>query len=374
MINKKIAVVHEWLEILGGSEKVTLSLLNIYKTAKLYCVVNFLNDKSISNAVNGEEIKTTFIQNLPFARRKFRLYFPFIYFAIRRFDLKEFDVVVSSSHAFAHSVKTNKNQLHICYCHTPMRYVWDLQKLYFQENGWGSVFTSIIPALFAKFLRRLDYKTAQTVDYFVANSKNTQSRIINNYNKDAVVIYPPIDIHKFQVEVNKKDFYFISSRMVCYKKVDIIVEAFAKMPDKKLIISGEGKYKKELMEMATPNVTFIPFQPFEQYSEYMRNAKAFMFAANEDFGITMAEAQACGTPVIAYAEGGALEIVVDGETGILFKEQTADSIVDAVTKFEQMETAFSADKIRQNSERFSQERFDKEMMEFTQKYINEKGI
>ncbi len=366
---KKIAIIHEWLESFSGAEKVLSAIIRLLKNTDIFCVVNFLTDENKISILDKKETTATFIQKLPFAKKYFRLYFPFIYFAIRQLNLKEYDVIITSSHAFAHSIKKKKKQIHVCYCHTPMRYIWDLRDLYFNENGFDTKMKSFFPKLLAKKLRYLDYKTAQDVNFFIANSKTTQNRIFTNYKRKSIVIYPPVDINKFNLKVKKQNYYFTASRFVSYKKLDIIVSAFSKMPDKQIIICGEGKYKKQLKDIATRNITIISFQPDNKYRTLMENAKAFVFAAEEDFGIVMAEAQACGTPVIAYNRGGASEIVKHKKTGLLYEHQTAECLAKTITEFEKNRNMFNAYEIRENSERFSLERFNKEFNDFAKNKI-----
>ena len=372
-MGKKVAIVHEWLSNFAGSEKVTSAMVKLLPEADLYSIVDFLNDKDRQKMLNGKHARTTYIQKFPFARKNFRFYFPFLLHAIRALNFRAYDLILTSSHAFAHSIKMHKNNLQICYCHSPMRYIWSMQDLYFRANGFDKMIFSLLPKIYARYLRKIDYRTAQTVDYFIANSRFTAERIEKFYNRKSTVIYPPVDIERFPLQKEKQEYYLTASRLVCYKKTDVIVKAFTKMPDKKLVVLGSGKYLKDLKAMATPNITFIPFQKFEKFNEYMRNARAFLFAAEEDFGITMVEAQACGTPVIAFDKGGANEIVIDNQTGILFDKQEDNCVVEAVNKFEGNYNKFEAEKIRENAIRFSDQRFKEELDAFIKKCLNEKS-
>jgi glycosyltransferase involved in cell wall biosynthesis len=366
-----IAIVHEWLSAYAGSERVTAELLYIFPEAELHCIVDFMKEPERSHMLHGRKPKTTFIQHLPFAERNFRTYFPFLYPAVRGINTKRAKIVLTSSHAFAHSVKTQSGQLHICYCHAPMRYIWDMQDLYFRENGFQKGMLSIFPSLYAKILRYVDKKTAQDVDYFIANSAHTADKIRKHYGRESKVIYPPVDIERFSGSVEKEDYYFSSSRFVSYKKNCLLVEAFMQMPDKQLFLAGEGKFLAKLRGIATPNITFLNYLPFEKYKEYMQKAKAFVFAAEEDFGITLVEAQASGTPAIAFCKGGASEIIKDGLTGILFSEQTADSIIDAVNRFEEHSSVITSTACRKNADRFSKERFQDEILTFVAEHTHE---
>jgi glycosyltransferase involved in cell wall biosynthesis len=313
----------------------------------------------------------SFVQRLPYAKKKFRTYFPILYPAIRSLNLRNSSIIISSSHAFAHSVRTNKKQMHICYCHTPMRYIYDMQALYFSENGFQKGFFSFIPSSFAKILRHFDKKSAQKVTHFIANSEHTANNIRKQYGREATVIYPPVDTNYFSCNEQKEAFYFSSSRFVSYKKNDLLVDAFNQMPDKTLFLAGEGKFLDGLKKKAGPNITFLHYLSAEEYKDYLQKAKAFVFAAEEDFGITMVEAQACGTPVIAFKNGGAGEIVQHLKTGILFHEQSATSVKDAVTAFESMAHTILPVACSQNAERFSMARFHAEMKSFIETHIHE---
>jgi glycosyltransferase involved in cell wall biosynthesis len=368
-----IAVVHEWLSVKAGSEKVTECIVNLFDKVDVFSTVDFLSPEDRKIIVGSRKPITSFIQKLPWARRHFRYYLPIFPFAVRSHNLEKYDIIISSSHAFAHGVKTNKNQLHISYCHTPMRYIWDMQDVYLEAHkinfgpiGWAS-------KLLTYFFRKWDAKVSQNVDFYIANSSFTAQRIRRFYGKKAHVIHPPVNIEKFEPESEKEDFYVTASRLVCYKKVDLVVEAFTKMPDKKLIVIGDGNEKARIEKIAGPNISIFSHLEFEKFHYYMRKAKAFVFAGKEDFGITLVEAQACGTPIIAYRKGGAAEIVKNRKTGLLFGNQNADEIVSAVTEFEnKYENSFSALEIRKNAERFSLERFNSEMMNFVNSNVKEK--
>lgn len=368
-----IALVHEWLSTYAGSEKVSESIINILNNVQVFSTVDFLSTEERKNIIGSRKAKTTFIQNLPLARRHFRYYLPLFPLAIRTHNLKDYKVIVSSSHAFAHGVKTTNNQLHVSFCHTPMRYIWDMQELYLEANNMNSGLVSFASKIMAKILRKWDAHVSKNVDFYISNSHFTADRIKRCYGREAKVIYPPVEIEKFISTKDKEDFYVTASRFVCYKKVEVVVEAFTKMPDKKLIVIGDGNRKASIEKIATSNVTVLSHLEFNKFHEYMRKAKGFIFAGEEDFGITMVEAQACGTPVIAYNQGGAAEIVIDKETGLLFNQQTADSIKDAITSFEDNYNGqFPIDKIRKNAERFNQDRFNHEFLSFLNDCIREK--
>ncbi|MFQ3597874.1 MAG: glycosyltransferase family 4 protein [Chloroherpetonaceae bacterium] len=355
----RLAIVHEWLSIIAGSEKVVGELLALYPDADLFTLVDFFDDEA-RTLVHGKRAQTSFIQRLPFAKKSFRSYLPFMPLAIEQFDVSKYDVVISSHHAVAKGVLTHQNQLHICYCHSPMRYAWDFYHEYLREAKLDKGLRGMIAKMLLHYLRMWDVSSANRVDAFVANSHYIARRIKRIYNRDATVIYPPVDVEKFECNAQKDDYYLAVARFVPYKKVDVIVEAFSRMPDKKLVLIGEGD--KAILKHATRNIEVIGFQPFESLKTYLASAKAFVYAAEEDFGITIVEAQASGTPVIAFGKGGATETVIDGKTGILFQQQTAESLIEAIKKFEQMN--FDARAIRKNAERFDRTAFAEHIKTF----------
>lgn len=365
----KIALIHDWLVTLAGAEKVLEAICEIYPAPVFTLVAD--RKKLKGSVFEKAEILTSFIQKLPRAKKKYRNYLPLFPLAIEQFDLSDYDVIISSNTCVAKGVLTKAAQLHICYCHTPVRYAWDLYHQYLKETGLNKGIKGAIAKLILHYIRIWDYSTANRANYFIANSKWVAGRIKKIYGRDATVIYPPVDVDKFELQVDKEDFYLTASRMVPYKKIDLIIEAFSQMLDKKLVIIGDGPDFKKVKSKAGKNVELLGYQPFEVLKDYMQRAKAFIFAAEEDFGIAPVEAQACGTPVIAYGKGGATETVVDGKTGIFFSEQTAESITEAVRHFEKMEDKFDPTSIRQNAERFSKERFKKEFKEFVDKKMEE---
>ena len=359
-----IALVHEWFDTFAGSEKVVRSLLNVWNDADVYALVDFLDSEDSKLILDDKKARTSFIQKLPSAKNHFRKYLPLFPLAIEQFNFSAYDAVLSSSHAVAKGALTNSNQLHFCYCHTPMRYAWDLYHQYLKESGLESGIKGWLAKYFIHRLRIWDAVSANRVDYFIANSKYIAKRIKKVYRRDAVVIYPPVDIDRFELSEKKDDYYLTAARFVPYKKVDLIVEAFSKNPDKKLIVIGDGEQSERIKKIATKNIQLVGYQSGEEFKKYMQSARAFVFAAEEDFGITTVEAQACGTPVIAFGNGGSSEIIIDGKTGILFQEQNYNSITEAVKLFESKEAGFEPSEIRRNSERFSRRRFEKEIKDF----------
>jgi glycosyltransferase involved in cell wall biosynthesis len=316
------------------------------------------------------EIYTSFIQSLPFSKKKYRYYLFLFPLAVEQFDLSEYDVILSSSHAVAKGVLTTSNQLHICYCHTPIRYAWDLYHEYLRNTKLSKGVKGFIAKLILHYLRIWDLTTANRVDYFIANSKYVARRIKKIYGRDSAVIYPPVDIDKFELETEKENFYLTASRLVPYKRVDLIVEAFSNT-DRKLIVVGDGPDMDKIKKKAGKNVEILGYQPDEILVDLMRKAKAFIFAAEEDFGITPVEAQACGTPVICLGKGGTKETVIDMITGIYFQEQTVESILKAVEKFERNMDSFDPKIIRKNALKFSRERFEREIESFVKEKYNE---
>ncbi|MGI8979891.1 MAG: glycosyltransferase family 4 protein [Pirellulaceae bacterium] len=356
----KLAVIHEWLDSYAGSEKVVEQLLHSFPQAELYSLVDFLAAKDRSMLL-GHEVHTSFIQRLPLARRLFRNYLPLMPLAVEQFDLADFDVVLSSSHAVAKGVLTRNDQLHISYVHTPIRYAWDLHHQYLREAKltWG--LRSLIARLTLHYLRLWDRASADRVDVFVANSRYVAARIEKTYRRDAQVIYPPVDVDRFTFQERKEDFYLAASRLVPYKRVDVIVEAFRLMPSRKLVVIGDGPQFSRLKKRATANIELLGYQAGATLQAHMASARAFVFAADEDFGIMPVEAQACGTPVIALGRGGAKETVIAGQTGCFFESQTPAAIVSAVEQFES--ESFDPYLIRANAERFSTPRFGREIEE-----------
>ena len=327
----KIAIIHDWLVTDAGAEKVLKSICELYPKADIFSLVDFLDDKDKKEVINFRDVKTSFIQKLPFSKKYFRYYLTFFPMAIESFDMNSYDLIISSSWAVAKGVKTHKNQTHICYCHTPIRYAWDLYDEY-TSNLTG--LKAMLVKWTLKRLREWDLATVDRVDYFVANSKFVQNRIKKTYKKDATVIYPPVDIEKFSLYEDKEDFYLTASRLVPYKKTKLIVEAFNEMPDKKLVVIGAGEEFESIKSIAKENITVLGYCDNDILVDYMQKAKGFVYGAIEDFGIVPIEAMACGTPVIALDDGGTKETVIDGVNGIHFKEQTKDDIIGAINRFE----------------------------------------
>lgn len=367
----KVAIVHEWLTVYAGSEKVLEQMLEIWPDADLFALVDFLSDEN-RFFVKDKHAKTSFLQRMPMAATKFRNYLPLMPIAIEQLDLSGYDIVISSSHAVAKGVITGPDQLHVSYVHSPIRYAWDLQHQYLAEAGLTRSLKGIMVRCVLHYIRIWDTRTANGVDYFVANSGFIARRIQKVYQRKADVIYPPVDVARFAMSEQKEDFYFTASRMVPYKKILLIVQAFTLMPNKRLIVVGEGPEFEKVKAAATPNVVLLGYQSTDLIVDHMQRARAFVFAAEEDFGITPVEAQACGTPVIAFGKGGSLETVCGGDdptkrTGIFFYEQTPEAIVEAVERFENDKRGFSSLVCRTHAEKFSPAKFRDQLSNFVEK-------
>jgi glycosyltransferase involved in cell wall biosynthesis len=366
----KYALVHEWLtpKATGGSELVVREILN-HIDADLYALIDFESNNAESYLYK-RRIGTTFVQHFPLARNGVQKYLPFLPLAIEQLDLREYDIILSSSHAVAKGILTTPDQLHICYCHSPMRYAWDLTFDYLKASKLGNGLPGLATRYLLHRLRFWDVLTANRVDYFLANSQHTARRIWRCYRREAKVIYPPVNIEGLPFFSQKEDFYLIVSRLVSYKQVSLIVKAFNQL-QRPLVVIGTGPEMKKIQEIADSHIQILGWQPDEVVKKYMATAKAFVYAACEDFGIALVEAQACGTPVIAYGAGGALETVRDIRTsevgtgtGIFFPNQTETDLVEAVQMFEAYEDKFNPEYARSHAAQFSPETFAERYLDF----------
>ncbi|CAG2135766.1 hypothetical protein LMG26411_01139 [Cupriavidus numazuensis] len=355
----KIAVVHDWLVVYGGAERVLEQILICFPQADVFSIVDYIPPDE-RGFLRGKTVTTSFIQKLPFSRRKYRSYLPLMPLAIEQFDLSSYDIVITSSHAVAKGVITGPDQLHISYVHSPMRYAWDLQHQYLREAGLDVGIKGWLAKYMLHRLRLWDNRTANGVDYFVANSNFIAKRIKKAYGREADVIYPPVNVESFSINEIKEEFYLVASRLVPYKRVDLVVEAFSRMPDLKLKVIGAGPDFNKIISKSSPNVEIMGYQPFSTLKAAMQSAKAFVFAAEEDFGIAPVEALASGTPVIAFGKGGVRETVSTNDhfpTGILFDSQTPEAICTAVRRFEESKSKYKSRNCRMRSELFSAEIF-----------------
>jgi len=365
----KVAIIHDWLVTYAGAERVLEQMILAFPDAKIFSIVDFLDDSN-RQWLGGKKAKTSFIQNLPFARSKYRAYLPLMPYAVEQFNLSSFDLIISSSHAVAKGVLTGPDQIHICMCYSPIRYAWDLQHQYLHESNLNKGLKSFFVRLILHKIRLWDNRTSNGVDHFIAISQFISRRIYKTYRRNSDVIYPSVDTEKYvQFVTKKKEFYVTCSRMVPYKKIDLIVETFTKVfPEKQLVVIGDGPDFKKVKNLAGDNIKFAGRADFNYLHNYLSSAKAFIFAAEEDFGIAPLEAQSCGTPVIAYGKGGALETIIGLDapmpTGVFFDEQTVESLTIGVRLFEANCKLISAENCRQNALRFSETRFQKEFKDF----------
>ena len=360
----KVAIVHDWFVNYAGSERCVESFTNIFPDADVFSLVDYLNLEDRKIILKGRNSKTSFIQNLPLSKTKFRYYLPLFPQAIEQFNLNNYDLVISSSHAVAKGVLTNTYQTHICYCHTPMRYAWNNYHQYINVSGFQKGIKGLLTAHILQYLRNWDFQSATRPDHYIANSKHIAKQIKKRYNREATVIYPPVDTDKFEVNNNKEEFYLTVSRMVPNKRMDIIVNAFSILKDRRLLVIGDGPLKNRLKKFATNNIEFIDPLPFEDLKQYMEKAKGFISAAEEDFGITVVEAMAAGTPVIAFSRGGTGESVIDNKTGVLFHEPSIESLIEGIENFESKIDSFDSYLIKEYSNKFNRNHFESIMKEF----------
>ncbi|CAD5982925.1 putative glycosyltransferase MJ1178 [Planktothrix tepida] len=365
------ALVHEWLTPLatGGSELVVQEILN-HIEADVYALIDF-ESTNPDSYLYQRTIGTTFLQQFPQARSGVQKYLPLLPLAIEQLDVRDYDVILSSSHAVAKGVLTSPHQLHLCYCHTPMRYAWDLTFDYLNSSLAGKGLQGVLTRYLLHRLRQWDVISANRVDYFIANSKHTARRIWRCYRRPATVIYPPVQVERFEFQPQKQDFYLTVCRLVSYKKISLIVQAFNRL-GYPLVVIGTGPDLKAIQQLAKPNVQVLGWQPNEVVDQYMRDAKAFVYASCEDFGMALVEAQACGTPVIAYGAGGALETVrdlrqyPDSATGLLFPAQTEEALVETLEAFEESRGRFNPDIARLNASGFNPKQFQEHYLGFVE--------
>ncbi|WP_299900466.1 glycosyltransferase [uncultured Aquimarina sp.] len=368
----KKALIHDWYTHYRGGERCVASMSNIWKDFDFFTLVNTLSPEEEQVVFKNAKPKTSFIEKLPFGKKKYRSYLPLFPLAIEQFDLSDYELIISSSSCVSKGVLTTHEQLHITYMHSPVRYAWDLYHQYLRESGLHRGLKGFIAKFFLHKLRIWDVTTANRPDFYIANSKYVARRIKKTYNKEAKVIYPPVDVNSFEISHETKEYYVTCSSLVPYKKIDLIVNAFSKT-DKELIIIGDGPDYNKIKKISGPNIRLLGFLDSDRKKEILQKAKAFVFAAVEDFGIAPLEAQACGVPVIAFAEGGALETIKgvsltseisqNFHTGVYFEEQSTSSLLEAVDFFEKNQSCFDKTTIRKHAVFFSKERFEKEFKE-----------
>jgi glycosyltransferase involved in cell wall biosynthesis len=353
----RVAIIHYWLTKMRGGERVVEALCELYPEADLYTHV--VDRSALSEALRRHEIRTTFVDGLPGARRHYQKYLPLMPLALEQLDLRAYDLVVSSECGPAKGVITTPRTLHVCYCHSPMRYVWDMYWDYLQE-----IPRPLRPAArsMLHYLRRWDLASAFRVDAFVANSRFVADRIRKHYRRDADVIHPPVEIAAFGPPREPEDFYFVVGELVRYKRTDLAIEAFNRS-GKRLVVIGGGEQLRAIRKMAGPNVEVLGRQPFDVIRDHFSRCRALVFPGEEDFGIVPVEAMASGKPVVAYGRGGALETVVDGRTGMFFHEQTPEALNAAIERLERERPAFDPMAIRRHSESFDREVFKRRFRE-----------
>jgi glycosyltransferase involved in cell wall biosynthesis len=364
----KLAFVQDWFNANGGAEKVAGAILDIYRhdEVTVYALFDRFSDHDREEILNNLPVKTSVLQYIPFISRFYRYFLPVMPWLMQRFNLRGYDLILSTSHAVAKGFRSDPKTLNVCYCHTPLRPIWDMYDDYAATHSLGR---SAIYKWYVGYLRRWDVRSSKRVHYFIANSRHIQQRIKASYGRESTVIYPPVRVGKFALnEGMRKDYYLCVSRMVPYKKPDLVIRAFQQMPDRRLILIGEGWGTTEFDKLIAghKNIEWLGYQDDDSLVKYISEAKACIFAAKEDFGIMCVESQACGTPVLALNYGGYRETVVDNTTGYLFAAQNEQSIIDAVNKFE-AKPLTAHRQIRENAMRFSDDRFYREFEAFVNK-------
>jgi glycosyltransferase involved in cell wall biosynthesis len=361
----KLAIVHDYLNQFGGAERVVLALSELYPDAPIY--TSFYAADRLPERFRRLDIRVSWMQKLPFFRRFFKWYFLLYPLAFESFDLAQYDVILSSSSAYAKGVKKRAGQLHICYCHTPMRFVWRYAD-YVRREGLPGIVKQLLPFCLEP-VKEWDCRNSRRVDTFIANSQTVAGRIKEIYGRDSVIIFPPVETELFRPSAVDRDYYLVVARLNYYKRVDLAVQAFNRL-DLPLKIIGDGPARSALQKMAGPNIEFLGRLDDEETARYLAECRALIFPGEEDFGIVPVEAMACGRPVIAYQAGGALETVVEGETGLFFFPQTAEALASAVKKFRF--TAFNKTAVRQRAGLFAKEKFKERIAELVRKKYEEK--
>jgi glycosyltransferase involved in cell wall biosynthesis len=349
----KVAIVHYWLVSMRGGEKVIESMCRIFPQADIYTMV--CRPEGISDTIKAHRITTSFLQKIPGGVKAYQNLLPLMPFAVEAFDLSDYDLIISSDTNVTKGVVAPMEVLHVNYCHTPMRYAWDMYHDYMGGSGLGRA-KKLAMAMVMNWLRVWDVAASNRIECFFANSKYVKKRIAKHYRRDSTVVYPPVELEAFAPRPDTKDFYLVLGQIIPYKRIDIAVEAFNRL-GKPLVVIGEGSEAEKLRAKAKPNIRFLGRQPFPVIQEHFATCRAFVFPGVEDFGITPVEAQASGRPVLAYGRGGALETVIDGETGLLFREQTPEALMDAVERLEAGRHSITPEKCVRNAARFSEERF-----------------
>lgn len=361
----KVALVHDFLVKMGGAERVLKVFADLYPDAPIFTLL--YDEKVCGQTFPAVRVKTSFLQKVPeFLRKRQKFLFPLMPRAIESFDLSDYDLVLSSSNAYAHGILTSSQTKHICYCHSPMRYAWDYSNEYLQEQHLTGVKKFLIERLMLK-VRMWDQLAADRADNYIANSHHVRKRIKKYYRQEADVLYPPVDTRRFKATPKHKDFYLIVSAIQPFKKIDLAVQLFNKI-GKYLIVIGTGSHLEYLKSVAEHNIVFMGYQDDKTVTEYMHNCRGFIFPGEEDFGIAPVEAMACGKPVLAYGRGGALETVIPGVTGEHFYQPTIESMEDGLGRMIVNEPLYDADKIHKHALQFSQQKFEEQLKELVEKY------
>lgn len=364
----RIAFVHDWLVVSGGAEKVTREILKCYD-ADVFALVDFLDDTDRAFILHGKKAKTSFIQQLPFAQHHFRNYLPLFPAAIDRLDLSNYDLILSASYAVAKGVRTRPDQVHVCYMHTPMRYAWVNESGYLKDHGLVRGPKAFLARKTLEYLRKWDLKSNPSIDRFIANSANVAQRVKGLYQRDADILLPPVDTELFTLGTGPRTHYIAANRMVPYKRVDRMVEAFRRCPQRKLIVCGEGPERGNWEAEAPDNVRFLGHVEQAEFIGLLQGAKALITAADEDLGLTPLEAQACGTATIALRKGGYLETVSDGMNGVFFNSAEPAEIVAALDRFEAQGVTRSPEELRAGMTTYSSQHFREQYMAFVENTI-----
>ena len=358
----KIAFVHDWFTVPAGAEKVACEIIDVVQPAGVFALFNFMDSAALQGITRGRKVSTSFLQGFPLAGKHYRMLAPLYPRAISKMNVSDFDIVISSSWMAAKGIQSKPGQIHISYCHTPMRFAWGLEDTYLEKYGYNSGIKKMLARLLISRLRQWDERSAQEVDHFIANSAFVAQRIFEAYGRESTVIYPPVNTRRFTLQVQKEDYYFTAARFVDYKNLDLIVKAFTGLGDRKLLIAGSGPMERNLKKMAGNNVHFLGWISDDEMVHCMQGARAFVNASVEDFGIAGLEAQSCGTPVIALGKGGYTETVIENETGIFFHREHPEALADAVLRFERQH--FDPKVVRSNAQRFDSDVFREKFLNF----------
>lgn len=362
--NLKVALVHEELTQLGGAERVLDAMLEIFPKAPIFTLV--WDKVRTQHKYDKFNVRPSFIQKLPFGAKYYKWYLALMPLAIESFNLKDFDLIISDASGLIKGIKTRPEQLHICYCHTPTRYLWGETEEYLKTAPIPKIIKPLMP-LVIWLLRRWDLRASKRPDFYLANSQNIKNKIRKYYGRDAEVIYPPIEVNKFRISAKLEDYFFMVTRLEPYKKADLVIETFNKLPRLKLKIAGSGTKAPELQKMAGSNITFTGRISDKELAELYARARAFIFPQEEDFGLTAVEAQAAGRPVIAYGRGGALESVIEGRTGEFFFPQTVTALTKILAKFRSGK--YNPKEIRAHASKFDHSLFKKKIREYIESKI-----